>query len=326
VKAPSEPPPALVPEVGPAVIPEVKPVSTAPPAAAVRRSTSRPPNQMKVTQPLGSFLPDAIWTTPPAGGGANRSRSSIPAARSSSPPPSRYSYVSNAPGSPSVVPPASRSSSHPPNHDVVRVQSVATTWTPDPEVSPSAQRGLCEQLYPFAVESCFVLAVIAVPESLSSKSRVAAELAMGLAESGHPRVLLLESDFHRPWVQRTLRIDMPMGAGFSQQLRDRINRGNRSHWTVMAPLPSLHVLAEGLLRTPGMLLTRQFADGIKEMRGYYDLIVIDGPTSSLDVDSKALDAVIDGLITVCPANGSPSLAQLQSMFGKKRFGAFATAR
>jgi Mrp family chromosome partitioning ATPase len=208
---------------------------------------------------------------------------------------------------------------------VVRLQGVPSTWSPDPELTPEAQRGLCEQLYPFAVEACFVLAVVAVPESGNYKSRVAAELALALAQSGHPRVLLMEADFHRPCVQRTLCVDMPMGAGFSQQLRERIIRGNRGRWTVIAPQPSLHVLAEGMMRTPGLLLTRQFAEGLKELRSYYDLIIIDGPTSSLDVDSKALDSVIDGLVTVCPAKGSPALAQMQSMFSQKRFSAYVTA-
>ncbi|MEO6603788.1 MAG: hypothetical protein ABIQ16_28150, partial [Polyangiaceae bacterium] len=320
VKAPSEPPQPS----GTTPIPDVRPVSSASPVATIPRTTSRPRNQMKVTQPLGSFMPDMIWTTPQAAAGDNRPRS-VPPARSSSPPPaSRYSFVSNPPGPASTVPPASRSSSHPPNHHVVRLQGVPSTWAPDPELTPQAQKALCEQLYPFAVESCFVVAVVAVPESVPYKSRVAAELALALAASGHPRVLLLEADFNRPWVQRTLQVDMPMGAGFSQQLRDRISRGNRTHWTVMAPQTSLHVLAEGLMRTPGLLLTRQFADGLKEMRAYYDLIVIDGPSSTLDVDATALDAVIDGLITVCPPNGSPALARLQSMFGKKRFSALAT--
>jgi Mrp family chromosome partitioning ATPase len=324
VKAPSEPPPPAIPPVV-TPVPEPPSVSSISTEDSVRRASTRPRSQMKVTQPLGSFLPDMTWTSPPATVAANRSRS-VPPARSSSPPPaSRYSFVSSAPGPASVAPPASRSSSHPPNHDVVRLQGVPSTWSPDPELTPEAQRGLCEQLYPFAVEACFVLAVVAVPESGNYKSRVAAELALALAQSGHPRVLLMEADFQRPCVQRTLCVDMPMGAGFSQQLRERINRGNRGRWTVIAPQPSLHVLAEGMMRTPGLLLTRQFAEGLKELRSYYDLIIIDGPTSSLEVDSKALDSVIDGLVTVCPAKGSPALAQMQSMFSQKRFSAYVTA-
>ena len=210
--------------------------------------------------------------------------------------------------------------------NVVRVREVALGWRPDRELTPDAQRPLCAQLYSFAVENCFVISVVAVPEATNYKSRVASELALCLAESGHPRILLLEGDLHRPWVGRTMNVDMPMSAGFSQQLGSRAQASAREErWTVMGVSKSLHVLAEGMMRTPGLLLSRQFADCLSELRGYYDFIVIDGPTSSLDVDSGALDAVTDGLITVCPAKGSPALGRMQSLFGKKRFSAFATA-
>ena len=79
------------------------------------------------------------------------------------------------------------------------------------------------------------------------------------------------------------------------------------------------------MRTPGLLLSRQFGECLSELRSYYDFIVIDGPTASLDVDSGALDAVTDGLVTVCPATGSPALARMQGLFSAKRFSAFATA-
>jgi len=60
-------------------------------------------------------------------------------------------------------------------------------------LTPQAQRGLCEQLYPYAVENCFVLSVVAVPESWATNHAFARELALALAESGHPRILLLEA-------------------------------------------------------------------------------------------------------------------------------------
>lgn len=329
VKAGSEPPPPAVAASAylmpsPAKPPEVAPLS---PAPAPRRANSRPPNQMKVTQPLGSFLPDAVWKSPANPTQLTSRRSSpMPSGPLSSSSESRYSYVSSSPPPPQASVPPSRSSSHPPAQEVVRIRPAPSNWQPNPELTPDAQRGLCEQLYPYAVESCFVVAVVGVPESTHYKSRVAVELALALAASGHPRVLLLEADFHRPWVQRMLQLDMPMGTGFSQQLRNRINKGDRTRWTVLAPMNSLHVLAEGVMRTPGLVLSRQFAEALKEMRAYYDLIIIDGPTSSLDVDSNALDSVIDGLITVCPAGGSPSVARLQALFSSKRFSAFATSR
>jgi len=187
------------------------------------------------------------------------------------------------------------------------------------------QRPLCEQLYPYAVENCFVLTVVSVAEASHYKSRVAAELAFALAESGHPRILLLEGDFHRPWVQRMANVDVPMGWGFSQQLRHRMSAKDKPPWRVLAVQNSLHVLAEGVMRLPGLILSNQFAEAVRELRGYYDFIVLDGPTASLDVDSKALDAVTDGIVTVCPAAGSRSVPHLHQLFGKKRFSAFASS-
>jgi Mrp family chromosome partitioning ATPase len=80
-----------------------------------------------------------------------------------------------------------------------------------------------------------------------------------------------------------------------------------------------------MMRSPGLLLSKQFADCVKELRTYYDFIVIDGPTASLEVDSGALDSVTDGVVTVCPAKGSQAIAHMQNLFARKRFSAFATA-
>jgi Mrp family chromosome partitioning ATPase len=325
VKPGSEPPPPLVARAEPSEPPEPPlpplPVRSSssgpPPAATIQRTISRPPNPMKVTQPLGSFVQEALLEAQRRGEIVS-TRPSLPPRSSSPPPVSQYSYVSTAPPSSSSMPAAPRSTP-------VRVQSVPASWRPDPSLTPQAQRGLCEQLVPFAVESCFVLAVVSVPEAIGYKSRVASEIALGLAESGHPRVLLLEGDLQRPWVQRMIGVDMPIATGFSQQLNARALGGQDTRWTVLGCTKSLHVLAEGMMRAPGLLLSKHFAACLRELRVYYDFIIIDGPSTSLDVDSGALDAVTDGIVTVCPAKGSPALAHMSSLFGKKRFSAFASS-
>jgi Mrp family chromosome partitioning ATPase len=330
----SEPPPPRAPfSTPPSLIIDTRVASSTPPAPGpAKRSATRPPNQMKVTQPLGSFLPEGGWhdlTKPFPPQSDESARSSAAPSYSAGPPQtpvpaseSRYSYVSTVP----AEGPTQQPSSRPPVKDVIRMQGVPMRWHPDPSLTPEAQRALCEQLYPFAVESCFVLTVVSVAESSHYKSRVAAELALALAESGHPRILLLEGDFHRPWVQRTLNVDMPMGAGFSQQLRHRMTNGDKPPWKVMAAQNSLHVLAEGVMRLPGLILSKQFPEALKELRSYYDFIVLDGPTASLEVESKALDAVIDGIVTVCPTTASRGVEQVQQLFSQKRFSAFATSQ
>jgi len=182
---------------------------------------------------------------------------------------------------------------------------------------PALRRPICEQLYPLAVERCLVLLVVGVPESAEQKSRVAAELALALSESGHPRILLMEGDLQAPRVHRLMRVTMPMAAGFSQQLRSRQNNAER-RWTVVSCGPVLHVLAEGLMRSPGLLLSQRFSQGLSELRNYYDFIIIDGPTESLSLESQALDSVTEGVVFVCGPDGSPSLDRLQREFKDKR--------
>jgi len=206
----------------------------------------------------------------------------------------------------------------PGENTVTTVRPAPNNWRPDAALQPALRRPVCEQLYPLAVEGCFIVLVVGVPEALEQKSRVAAELALALAESGHPRILLMEGDLQGPRVHRLLQVDMPISAGFSQQLRDRINGKDERRWTVVSCGKTLHVLAEGMMRSPGLLLSQQFSDGLADLRNYYDFIVIDGPSASLPVESQALDAVADGVVFVCAKPDSPSLARLQALFREKR--------
>ena len=309
VKPGSEPPPpaAAVPKVTRNV--ESYPVEAAPVVPVSRRS--RPTNQMKVTQPLGSFLPDGLWEDPAKRAARPAStaplaepRSPIPSQAPSSPPPSRYSYVS---------------SSHPPAaNNVAIVRPAPDGWRPSAALHPELRRPICEQLYPLAVERCLVVTVVAPRESHELKSTVAAELALALAESGHPRILLMEGDLQSPSVHRLLNVDMSMTGGFSQQLRARGNREADRRWTVIGCGKTLNVLGEGMMRTPGLLLSQQFSEALGELRNYYDFIIIDGPSTSLQVESQALDAVTDGVIFVSDKPGTPALARVQSLFGQKR--------
>ncbi|MEI9953209.1 MAG: hypothetical protein WDO74_30575 [Pseudomonadota bacterium] len=120
---------------------------------------------------------------------------------------------------------------------------------------------------------------------------------------------------------------MPIKSGFSQQLRDRVNGSQSRRWTVVSCGKSLHVLAEGLMRSPGLLLSRQFADGLSDLRSYYDFIVNDGPSSSLSLEAQALDSVSDSVLFVCKEKerGSPSLKRLEALFGEKRFKSVVTS-
>ena len=305
---------------------EPPPISPGRPA---RRSSAR-----RTTQVLGSPIPPVTRSSRP------------PVAHRQSPPPgvpTTYSYsdrpeeavrrthmdtppyyqMPRGERSDSVTPPQGYVQTAPPGANQpsrVRItkQPVRTGWIADPSLDFRARRPLSDQLFPLAVERCFVVGVSAVEEARKHKSRVAAELALALAEPRQQRVLLLEADFQWPEVHRTLRIDMPMSLGFSQQLSTR-TEGRAEGWTVIECSPTLHVLAEGIMRSPGLILSVRFEESILSLRSYYDLIVIDGPSASAEVDSRALAGVIDGAIVVSPAAGAPSLARACSLFADKAF-------
>jgi Mrp family chromosome partitioning ATPase len=161
--------------------------------------------------------------------------------------------------------------------------------------------------------------VSAVTEASQSKSRVAAELGLALAEPRHPRILLLEANFQWPTLHQTLDLAMPRGAGFSQQLRSRPVGRPDTPWTVLECGPTLHVLAEGMMRSPDLLLSAQFEDGLRSFRAYYDFILLDGPLASMAADSRAFSALIDGIVLVVPESGSDEIASALALFPDKPF-------
>ena len=195
---------------------------------------------------------------------------------------------------------------------------VHANWRYDPSLHLERRRPLSDQLFPLAVQGCFVLGVTGLPDMREHKSRVAAEIALALGEARHPRVLLVEGDFQWPTVHTLMHIDMPRSSGFSQQLRSRA-AGRAEHWTVMEVGPSLHVLAEGIMRSPGLILSSHFEDSLRAFRAYYDFVVVDGPLTSSEVDCRALDAVVDGIVIVAPGPGSRWLTPAMQMFPDKRF-------
>jgi polysaccharide biosynthesis transport protein len=132
-------------------------------------------------------------------------------------------------------------------------------------------------------------------ESANSKSQLAAQLAWSLAERGDARVLLVEADFDEPNVHRLFSLQTPAFQGFSQQLYRRLTTGERTPWYV-ARCGRLSVLAEGRVRTPGFSASLQFASALAELRGYYDLILIDGPPEPLLATARTRGGVADGVV------------------------------
>jgi Mrp family chromosome partitioning ATPase len=251
-----------------------------------------------------------VSSAPPNAGPSSRPRvSARPSQREGAQP-----YQSNGPPTrrfASVVPDAQDSS-------LVSVQRVPSGWRADLSLLPESRRNLCDEIYPFAVDNCCVVGVLGGADTADVKSRLAAELGLALAESGHTRVLLLEGDLERSSVKRFLRVDMPMNASFSQQMKARVAGGGASPWTVVECSPSLHVLAEGAESTPELILSQAFEDCLRELRSFYDFIVIDGPLLANVSACRAVRDVVDRVVFSHGRFGPSELQQAKVLFPDKR--------
>jgi Mrp family chromosome partitioning ATPase len=217
------------------------------------------------------------------------------------------------------------STRRPPAQELVVPQRVPSSWRFDAVVSQengyAALTGLRDQIFGFAAHSSFVLGVTSESSSQEKKTDVAARITAMLSQDGRARVLLMEADFEHPTIHRVLSVEMPPGGGFSQQLRARLRPGPKKPWTVMRCTDKLDVLAEGSIRTPGVLMSQEFANAVAELRSFYDVIVIDSPVDgSGGLEMKPIDAVTDGIAIVAPDAASlrEALDRGMSWFGQKK--------
>jgi Mrp family chromosome partitioning ATPase len=181
--------------------------------------------------------------------------------------------------------------------------------------------GLRNELTQVAMERsmgrCFVVLISCSQGTQKTKSLAVAQLALALAEAGHPRILLMEGDFDRPAVHQTMGVEMPRSAGFSQQMHNRIHGHVAGGWAVVGCLPTLHVMAEGRVRSPGLLHSFQFETAVNDLRRHYEMIIIDGPPLSVSTDMRALESVVDGIIVVQKPGGREPTAIERALFGPK---------
>src|SRR5690606_31631787 len=103
-------------------------------------------------------------------------------------------------------------------------------------------------------------------------------------------------------------VEAPMAAGFSQQLGRRLRQpaGANLAWQVVECLETLHVLVEGVIRSPGAILSQHFEKCLQDMRTQYDVILVDGPPMGSDAECRAFVEIIDAAV-VCSARDKPEL-------------------
>lgn len=187
------------------------------------------------------------------------------------------------------------------------------SWRPDLSLLPEARRGLRDELYPLALDGCLVVGVLAT-EGAECRARLSAEVALALAESGHPRVLVLDADFGRALMQRFLRTDVPPKLSLSEQLAAPAPQ----HWTVFECTPSLHLLGQAPGARATELHGRALVACIAALRPCYDFIVIDGPLLDDAAACEAVREVVDSVVFSHGRYGPSEITRVKSLFPEKR--------
>ena len=129
----------------------------------------------------------------------------------------------------------------------------------------------------------------------TGKAELAAALASALAQAG-ARVLLVEADFDHPQIHQALAIEAPSGAGFSQQIMARRNGLRPRPWVVVRCSQNLQVLAEGRLRSPGLLGSEDFQRALHELGGAHQVIVIHAPALDSATDLRPIDVLAQAAV------------------------------
>jgi Mrp family chromosome partitioning ATPase len=116
-----------------------------------------------------------------------------------------------------------------------------------------------------------------------------------LAQAG-ARVLLVEADFDDPQLHQVMAVSAPSGAGFSQQIVARRHDRQDRPWAVVRCSPTLHVLAEGRMRSPGLLGSEEFERAIRELGEQHHVLVMHAPSLDKPTDLQVIDALAQAAV------------------------------
>jgi Mrp family chromosome partitioning ATPase len=129
----------------------------------------------------------------------------------------------------------------------------------------------------------------------AGKAQLAGALSLSLSQAG-ARVLLVEADFDEPQVHQAMALNAPSGAGFSQQIIARRHDRQARPWVVVRCSPTLQVLAEGRMRSPGMLGSGEFERAISELGEQHDVLVMHAPSLDKPTDLQVIDALAQAAV------------------------------
>jgi Mrp family chromosome partitioning ATPase len=129
----------------------------------------------------------------------------------------------------------------------------------------------------------------------AGKAQLAGALSLSLAQAG-ARVLLVEADFDEPQVHQAMAVSPPSGAGFSQQILARRHDQQTRPWVVVRCSPTLQILAEGRMRSPGLLGSGDFERAIAELGEQHDVVVMHAPSLDKPTDLQIIDGLAQAAV------------------------------
>ena len=142
------------------------------------------------------------------------------------------------------------------------------------------------------------LILVTSPAESEGKSFVAANLASSFAQS-NKRTLLIDCDLRRPTIHTKMDVDKQPGLAdyLSRKLKlddfIRKTRTNNLSFITSGAIPS----------NPAELFeSKAFINFLKEIRNYFDFIILDSPPIIAVVDSEILAKQVDGTILVISAD------------------------
>lgn len=156
------------------------------------------------------------------------------------------------------------------------------------------------------------------------KSTFAVQLSLVLGEARRARVLLVEANLRKPALARILGFQVAPDLAGSAQIARRM-RGAAEAWTVLAPGPALHMLAESPSR-PGFaeaLHTTHFQSAIESIGRAYDWVIVDAPSTLGSGDANVVESVVDGMILVVRSRvsrGADARAAMKQLGDRKTVG------
>ncbi|HEY3352836.1 MAG TPA: CpsD/CapB family tyrosine-protein kinase [Polyangia bacterium] len=158
-----------------------------------------------------------------------------------------------------------------------------------------------------------VLAITSASQG-EGKSVAAANLALSLAEGQRARVVLLEANLRAPALGSLFGLEVPLG--LTDQLRRR-RRDAESPWELYELASNFFFLPCGrpAENPAAMLGSEQFTGLVRDLRLYYDFVVIDTPGALVAADMNIVQDLVEGVVLVC-RSGVSTRSQVQKAIGR----------